>query len=194
MTFKKTFWVTISLFLTLIAFLGFGFWQFISTVKNMSDSAVSFDSNSKFDAIIALTGGSDRISIALDLLKNRVADNLLISGVSQNLTLENITNKADLSQELKDCCITLGHYATSTLENALEAEDWLKQFEHKNILLVTSNYHMPRSLLIFHSKFPELNITPYPVIPLTAQNNNTLSLLFTEYIKYLVTGFRVALF
>ncbi|MCL2473830.1 MAG: YdcF family protein [Alphaproteobacteria bacterium] len=190
MNLKRTILITAAPLLVLIAGFGFGFLQFVSAVKNTEP----LDSSVKYDAIIALTGGSDRISIALDLLKNGVADNLLISGVSQNLTLERIYNKTDIPQELKDCCITLGHDATTTIENALEAEDWLKKFEHKNILLVTSNYHMPRSLLIFRSKFPELNITPYPVTPLTVhsgQDTNTLPLLVSEYVKYLATGLRI---
>jgi len=172
-----------------VAIFGFGFLRFVSDIK---ESQYDGKEDAKYDAIIALTGGSYRISVALDLLKQGASENLLISGVSQNLTLEKISNNAEIPKELEECCITLGHIATSTIENVLEAEDWINKFEYKNILLVTSDYHMPRSLLLFESKFPELIITPYPVETKhdVWEDKKMLSLFANEYAKYVVTSLR----
>ena len=56
--------------------------------------------------------------------------------------------------------------ATSTMGNAIETADWIKKSGFNSIILVTANYHMPRSLMLFRHIMPEIRIIPHPVFPI----------------------------
>ena len=146
------------------------------------------------DAIVVLTGSSGRIDAGLELLEANKAKHLFISGVGQDATLEDLSrNLTSFEQEkvanLKDH-ISLGHAANSTDENATEATNWVKEHGYNSIILVTSNYHMPRSLYIFKKSMTDVTIIPYPLV----KNEqfwqlNTLKIVALEYNKLLLSRF-----
>ena len=150
------------------------------------------DTETKTDAIVVLTGGTERVAAAVDLLKQQKAEKLLISGVNEKvdwiLLAETID---DLPEDLGDN-ITLGHIASNTHENALESKDWLEKNGFKSIRLVTASYHMPRSLSEFKNVMPDILIIPHPIFPQTVKHNEwwkwpgTFALISSEYMKYLV--------
>jgi len=143
------------------------------------------------EAIVVLTGGSERLSTGLDLLMAGKGKKLLISGVPQEVNLKNILAKHSVSQELRDCCILLGHAADNTVGNADETRAWMAAEKYVSLRLVTAHYHMPRSLLIFKQALPGIEIVPHPVIPDSVKlrdwwtRSGTASLLIAEYNKYL---------
>ena len=67
---------------------------------------------------------------------------------------------------------------------------------YQSILLVTSNYHLLRSVNEFEELMPGLNITPVPVISDDFnidnwwQNAESRRLLLSEYHKYLASELR----
>lgn len=146
------------------------------------------------DAIVVLTGSSGRIDAGLQLLEENRAKHLFISGVGQDATLADLSrNLTSFDQqkveEMKDH-ISLGHAASSTDENAVEATDWVKEHGYNSIILVTSNYHMPRSLYIFKKSMKDVEIIPYPLV----KNEqfwqlNTLKIVVCEYNKLLLSYF-----
>ena len=143
----------------------------------------------KTDAIIALTGGRNRIAEAVKLLEKGMADRLFISGVDKSISLENIQNPQhlDLTRKMK---IDVGHNASNTIENAKETAQWIKQNNIKSIRLVTSNYHVSRSLIEFREHNPDLEIILHPVYSEQIKKNwwtswRTFSLIFKEYNKFL---------
>lgn len=119
--------------------------------------------NQTADAIIVLTGAKGRIDSGLELLHQHHAKKLLISGVGQKADLHDLSQylerfpKSEMNK-LKSS-ITLGHFSTTTEENAIESQDWIKKNKFKKIFLVTSNYHIPRSLYLFNRLMPD-NIYP----------------------------------
>lgn len=139
----------------------------------------------KFDAIIVLTGAKGRIDTGLKLLTQEYAEYLFISGVGKDTVLNDLTKF--LSEftpqqvEFLKHRIMLGHLAQSTQENAQETMQWLKNKGCKKILLVTSNYHMLRSMYLFKHLMPEIDITPYPVVIFPI----SIRVLFLEYHKFL---------
>lgn len=148
------------------------------------------------DAIIALTGGPRRISIAVNLLKDQRADRLLITGVNDATTKKDLVRLTGVDTKLFDCCIDLDYAAKNTIGNASQASTWTKQNGFKRLILVTSNFHMPRSLLVFSSAMPKVELTPYPVI-VEKQNGNiwwknqeVTKQYAAEYPKYLYTLIR----
>lgn len=172
-----------------------GFCLFITQVSTYNEPAIdSFLPTT--DAIVVLTGGSERVDTGLDLLAAGKAHKLLISGVPQGLTLNHILAKHTITPELRDCCITLGHAADNTLGNAEETRAWVDAEKFRTLRLVTANYHMPRSLLFFRKLLPDVVITPHAVAPETVDLRHlwirpgTASLLITEYNKYVIAILR----
>jgi len=148
------------------------------------------------EAIVVLTGGSDRLTTGLDLLKADKGRKLLVSGVYPGLRLDTILARQSVEQRLRDCCIALGHSAADTVGNAEETHQWMRTENFHSLRLVTAHYHMPRSLLIFRAFMPDAQIIPHPVAPETVrldawwQNGGTAMLLAREYHKYLLAALR----
>jgi uncharacterized SAM-binding protein YcdF (DUF218 family) len=99
------------------------------------------------DAIVVLTGGSQRIDQAITLLKDGIGQRLLISGVNPRTTGREIQAMTSGSPELFDCCVDIGHDAIDTIGNANETARWINEHGFGRVLIVTNNYHIPRSLL-----------------------------------------------
>jgi len=128
-------------------------------------------------------------------LKQGRGKKLLISGVPKGLTLDGLLDRAQLPPSLRQCCVVLGHAAESTFGNAEETLAWMDIEKFRSLQLVTADYHMPRSLLIFHAILPGAHIIPSPVAPESVklsdwyQRPGTARLLVTEYEKYLWARF-----
>lgn len=142
--------------------------------------------NTKTDAIIVVTGGAHRINAALDLLAKDKADQLFISGVNKNVSLHNLLDIWGGDRRKVDCCITLGKTAINTDSNAHEARSWLADKNVHSLRLVTSDYHMARTLLAFRHKIPDILIIPYPVKSKDT-GLNSMAIGFYEYNKTLLT-------
>lgn len=167
-----------------------GFIMFAGTIANMTEPKII----NQTDTIIALTGGTNRVTRALDLLADKKSPRLLISGVNKDVKLPELLALWKYDQkDLPDCCIDLGFNAGNTLENAIEARDWARRYNANSIRLITANYHMPRSLLEFHHAMPEATITPHAVIPtgLSARSEKFWRICFIEYHKFLLSFIRV---
>jgi uncharacterized SAM-binding protein YcdF (DUF218 family) len=142
------------------------------------------------DAIIVLTGGRLRLQSGLDLLREGKGRKLFVSGVNQQVDLDEllrISGNADWAS----CCTVLGHDADNTLGNALETAQWMRQQGFRSLRLVTAWYHMPRSLLELNRAMPEIDIIAHPVFPDEVSreywwaSRSTVLLLASEYGKYL---------
>ena len=147
----------------------------------------------KADGIVVLTGGAGRIEAALDLLQQDRAQLMLISGVSEYLSLQQIVHAAGrtLLPGLSDR-IALGHRATSTVGNAIETASWARANGLHSLIVVTAGYHMRRALAEIGTALPETTLYPDPVQPpallqagLGRWRLGTLRLLAEEYTKWL---------
>jgi len=151
------------------------------------------------DAIIVLTGGRQRLERGLDLFEAGTARKLFISGVNQRVHRDEILRRFGPVPERARCCIVLGHDADNTFGNARETARWMRQEGYRSLRLVTSWYHMPRSLLEFERAMPEITILADPVF--AARPNlarwwsrpHEALLVASEYHKYLAALLRAAL-
>ena len=138
------------------------------------------------DAIVVLTGGADRLPTALSLLEKKKAPKMLISGVNSKVSMGALFGRID--KEFLDQ-IELGYKADNTFENALETKEWTEKNKIKSILLVTSFYHMPRSLFELRSAMSDIQIYPVPVFIQTQEHwtyTRSAWLVFVEYNKFIV--------
>lgn len=151
------------------------------------------------EGVVALTGGADRISDALDLLATGQAERLLITGVNQAISGSDIAHRTPRLRPLFACCIDLGYRALNTVGNAAETRHWARQHGIRSLIVVTSNYHMPRAMVEIGRALPGIELVPYPVVT-ERQKAGTwwadpglLRVLATEYVKYLAAFARAEL-
>ena len=175
----------------LIALWVYGLLKFVENIPRNSQTSYK-----EADAIVVLTGGSQRLAKGVDLLHEKKAPKLFISGVGEN---SNKMNLLILSGKLPDNInemlddIELGYEAKSTRGNALEVAKWAKNNNVRTINLVTSNYHVTRSLSEFRKYSSELEVFIVPVFPEEVkienwwQHGNSKKLLIVEYLKYIAS-------
>lgn len=167
-----------------VAYLGGLVWFADSMVDAVDDGATPTD------AIVVLTGGSQRVQTGLQLLAAGKAKKLFVSGVYHGTDVATLLHVQRQSPDAVQCCLVLGHTADNTYGNALETAAWMRQEGFHSLRLVTANYHMRRALLEFTRAMPEARIIPHPVFPETVRERwwawpGTLDLIIGEYDKYL---------
>lgn len=169
-----------------LAFLG-GFAAFASHVARLATP----DAPARADAIIVLTGGEKRLDAAVDLLKSGKGRRLLISGVHPTAGLADLQRATGGDAGLFSCCVDIDHAALDTIGNAEESAKWVTSHAYDSVIVVTNNYHMPRSLLELKRLIGDADLVPYPVVNTRLDsgewvgNREALRVLFTEYAKYL---------
>ncbi len=150
------------------------------------------------DAIVVLTGGSGRLEHGLELLADKRGKVLFVSGVGKKATLADLMHYAQprIRKNVENMPVILGHDAENTIGNAKETAAWLRKEGHKTIYLVTSNYHMPRSLVEMREVAPDMNFIPASVFPddftITGwwQDKSSRKLILLEYHKFLASKLR----
>jgi uncharacterized SAM-binding protein YcdF (DUF218 family) len=153
----------------------------------------------KADGIVVLTGGSSRVSDAMELLAAGYGRRLLISGVHPTSTASDISRTLPENQSFMTCCVDLDRTALSTRGNAAEARRWAEGRRFKSLIVVTSNYHMPRALVEFSHAMPQTTLIPFAVVGEKWREEpwwtspSTLRLLLSEYVKYVAAELRVQL-
>jgi uncharacterized SAM-binding protein YcdF (DUF218 family) len=179
-------YATLTALVLCVAFVA-GFALFASHVSSMTVP----ENPASADAIIVLTGGQSRIDTALDLLKSGKGERLLISGVNPSASSEALRRATGADRDLFKCCVDIDRAALDTIGNAEESAKWLSEHGYDSAILVTNNYHMPRSLLEMHRLLQDSRLDPYPVVNSRLDNGgwmakpDALRVLFTEYTKYL---------
>ncbi|MBV5326003.1 MAG: YdcF family protein, partial [Rhodospirillaceae bacterium] len=158
--------------------------------------AVVEDQDTVTDAIVVLTGGSERLSRGLALLEAGKARKLFVSGVHKGVDLPELLRQIRPQRPEIPCCIVLGHAADDTTGNAAETAAWMEAEHFSSLRLVTASYHMRRSTLEFRRAMPKVIIIAHPVFPDAFKREQwwrwpgTAHLLATEYTKYLAAQAR----
>src|SRR2546421_8692316 len=151
------------------------------------------------DGIVVLTGGSSRVSDAMELLAAGYGKRLLISGVHRTNDASDISRSLPDSQSLMNCCVDLDRSAVNTRSNAAETRRWVHERGFKSLIVVTSNYHMPRATVELSHAMPDIVLIPFAVVGDKWRdepwwtNGATLRLLLSEYVKYVAAEVRVRL-
>jgi len=140
------------------------------------------------DAIVVLTGGRGRVDEGVKLYRGGKGERLFLIGVDPSV------KKADLypdnNGERSGDGVYLEKASRNTLENAIFAREMLLKYNVRSMLLITSRYHMKRSLLIFRSILPkDVAIYPHPVTNRSPaeqwwSHGGSFRLLFSEFYKY----------
>ncbi|HCP17677.1 MAG: hypothetical protein CBC12_10540 [Candidatus Puniceispirillum sp. TMED52] len=162
--------------------------------------------NQALTGIVVATGSNRRVSTGMTLLSNGEGGRLLISGTGAGVSKADLLallrdgsiNRARL-QSIMTCCVDLGSAAMNTKGNAEEAATWFQANNFSRIILVTADYHMPRSLIHFSQALPEAEIIPYAVPSYALMKTasgfsewwakpSVVIMLSREYGKYLISS------
>ena len=151
------------------------------------------------DGIVVFTGGSSRVSDAMELLAAGYGKRLLISGVHPTNAVSDISRSLPDNHALLRCCVDLDRSAANTRGNAAETRRWARERGFTSLIVVTSNYHMPRAILELSHAMPDVTLVPFAVIGDRWRDEPwwtsgaTLRLLLSEYAKYVAAEVRVRL-
>lgn len=180
----------------LIAAFGLGYMSFAHSVEMSRPQSPLPEA----DAIVALTGGTaQRLTTAMKLLSEGRGRRMLVSGVNPRVSDKEVYAVLDGPAELIACCVDLGRQAEDTLGNASETTVWAKRNGFSRIIVVTDDYHMPRSIAELHVAMPAAQLIPYPVTTQFARagawqrDMGAATRLGGEYVKYLIVRARGAM-
>lgn len=171
--------------------VGAGFLGFVATLDRDERNPAG-----RADGIVALTGGANRIGDAIDLLAKGYGSRLLITGVNERIGREEIARLNPGQRRLLDCCVDLDHRARNTVGNAVETRRWMEDNRFRSLIVVTSNYHMPRTLLELDRVLPGSEKLPFAVVPDGPQAEGvwrspaSLRILASEYVKFVAAWLR----
>jgi uncharacterized SAM-binding protein YcdF (DUF218 family) len=182
---------SIAAFLVLVVIWFCGLLAFASRVQQQTPARAPTPAQ----GIVALTGAgsNQRLSTAVGLLEDGYGRRVLVSGVNRAATREDIRNVSRAVRRLYDCCVDLGFTAADTVGNARETAAWAQAMRYRSLIVVTSDYHMPRAMLELHAVLRGAGITTQTYAVPTAslksrrwwRNPGAARLMVVEYCKYL---------
>jgi len=169
------------------------------------------------DAVVVLGGGvfysgglmelresSDRVLHGARLLKDGKAPFIIVSA---GKAYGDVPNSVAMAEFLTDLNvppekIIQESQARNTYEHTVYLEPILEKQAIRSVILVTSSWHMRRSLAVFESNLPDIEVTPFPVDSMKGKTHTIIDFLPTyqglskttkiskEYIGYMVYDIR----
>ncbi len=147
------------------------------------------------DGVVVLTGANsnERIAAAVQLLAERKGRRVLVSGVNRDVSREQLRTASNTVRRLYDCCVDLGFTAADTVGNARETAEWTKAMRFHSLIVVTSDYHLPRAMLELRAVLrpPAVTLQAFAVPTASLKNRHwwrspsSARLMVIEYSKYL---------
>jgi len=186
-------WSTFVLCALGVLLIGLGFVWF---VRHVPAEEVSLTRNA--DGIVALTGGASRIADAIELLASGRAKRLLISGAYRATNSNEISRLNPEFERWVRCCVDFDR-SLNTLGNAIETKRWAQSRGFRSLIVVTSNYHMPRALAEIAHQLPDVALVPFPVVADRQRAERwwvgwgTTRRMFIEYVKFVFAKLRMGL-
>ena len=182
---------SIAAFLVLAAIWFSGLLAFADRVQNQTPARAPKPAQ----GIVALTGAgsNERLGAAVGLLEDGYGRRVLVSGVNRLASREDIRNVSRAVRRLYDCCVDLGFTAADTVGNARETADWARAMRYRDLIVVTSDYHMPRAMLELNAVLRGTGVTAQSYAVATPalksknwwRNPRAARLMVLEYCKYL---------
>ena len=177
------FFLLVSVFAGILLWVG-GFAVFDAYIKKTQNN------EKKTDAIVVLTGGKNRILESFNLFNNEMADILIISGVSDNVSLKELQRQNKTVITNNSDKIFIGREAATTYQNAIEVSEIIRRNNVRSVRLVTSYYHIPRSKEEILAHNPDIEVIVHPVYSQNvsskrSKNWNSFKLVASEFNKFI---------
>ena len=190
---RRLYWSVVGLGASAVVLLCLGFAWFVSRVPS-EEITLTGDA----DGIVALTGGASRVTDAMELMAAGRGKRLLISGLNRTTTVGEILRRNPDFARVVRCCVDYDR-SLNTLGNAIETKRWAEGRGFRSLIVVTSNYHMPRALAEIAHQIPKVVLVPFPVVTDKQRAEPwwktaaAARLMISEYVKYVYAKVRMGL-
>jgi uncharacterized SAM-binding protein YcdF (DUF218 family) len=174
--------VILRAFSFLLLLYALGFLLFATSLGRPAEGA-------RTDAAVVLTGGAGRIERGFEVLRQRRAKRLLVSGTDPAVTKADLGNRIPRSSAALRCCVDLDSTSVDTRSNAEETGRWLDRHGYRSFRLITSDWHMRRARYEFALVLGD----KYRLVPDAVRTQPSFTILFGEYNKYLLRRVAVLL-
>jgi uncharacterized SAM-binding protein YcdF (DUF218 family) len=187
---RRVTWIGVAAATALLAFAA-GFVVFARTVASYVPGPLP-----RADAIVVLTGGELRLTAGARLLMEGRGARLLISGVNPMTSRDDLRRISGLSARLFSSRVDVDYAAHTTSGNANETKAWAASKGFTRLIVVTSSYHMPRSLMELRRTMPRITLVPHPVVSNKVHaarwwmDPHSARVLLGEYMKFLPSAAR----
>jgi len=172
-------WASVAVFLGLV--LG-QFLMFYNAVHAPQEPLIS---TREYQGVAVFTGGRNRIQTGFDLLSRfPKVQNVLISGVNPQSSRENLLASFLPEDGNFKGSVQLDYEARTTYGNVIQTKAWVDENEIDKLIIVTSNYHIPRAKALADLYLDDINVSFYPVVA----ERIGLRLLVSEFVKYKVVA------
>jgi uncharacterized SAM-binding protein YcdF (DUF218 family) len=167
----------------------------VASYPHLAARSVPAMDGEQADVVFVLTGGENRIPAGIRALKDGKGKELYILGARAGGKIERILpgRKELTAEDLRR--LHMEEWSENTLENAFAAKGLVAERNFRKVILVTSDYHMPRAFFAFRAILPsEVDIAASPVRSEWRGGGafpRTLRLFITESVKY--WGYRLFL-
>lgn len=160
----------------LILIWALGFAVFAVTLAQPLDGGTT-------DAIVVPTGGPGRISRGIEVLQQKRAKRMLITGVARDVRPVDLALANAAPRALFDCCIDLGRAAVDTRSNGQETAQWIERRGFRSVRLVTTDWHMARA----HHELRSALGPDVAIIDDAVRSRPGLAVLLREYNKFILS-------
>lgn len=118
------------------------------------------------DAIFVLTGGEGRIQEGVRAWTGGAARELYILGAGRGVPIARILPEVSRISAEALSRVHVEGWSENTLENAFSAKSAVGEGKYSSVILVTSDYHVPRAVLAFRKVLPpEVSLSAIRVRP-----------------------------
>ena len=138
------------------------------------------------DCGVVLTGGAGRVREGMDLLYRRSIRKLIVAGVFSESELADIFPQLPYYQGIQESDIILEKRSRTTYGNAVQTLTLIEALQCRELVLITSQYHMYRAYKTFHQVYPhDFEIIMHAVPPVQFSifdlNLETLKTIFYSF-------------
>ena len=134
------------------------------------------------DCGVVLTGAPGRIREGFEYLAQNKIKKLIVSGVFKEAKLNELFPYLSFYPEVDPQNIYLEKRSETTFGNAQQSLSFVEALNCSDVVLMTSQVHMPRSYKIFRATYPDSIVIKRLSLP-NAKNEKTFLGLMTEVFK-----------
>lgn len=142
------------------------------------------------DLIVVFTGDRGRIQEAIGLAREYKQENILISGVHSNNSVNTLIRTHDITDEINHDFLDIDYNARNTLENVLETLQALRKKSNiESVLIVSHDYHILRikSILNYRRRESDNYKFYYWGVKSDLTSLRSLKIIYKEVFKYFRT-------
>jgi len=167
----------------LAVILGLGLGRFLLFYQEVHTLPETLLSTHTYHGVAIFTGGQNRIQTGFEILQNFPnVKYVLISGVNPHSSREKVLSNFLPQQGGFAGSIQLDYDARTTYGNVLQTKAWAEENKIDTLIIVTSNYHIPRARALAELYLENQQTSFYPVVA----ERISLRLMISEFIKYQV--------